>query len=74
MATCSVQHRLLPASRINLQRLAPRRNFQKYGNDLKKERKKIVMHQFSNLCFFMITVYHAAFQNKNPEREKKLVC
>ena len=27
------------------------------------------MHQFSNLCFFMITVYHAAFQNKNPERK-----
>lgn len=69
MATCSAQHRLLPASRINLQRLAPSRNLQKYGNDLKKERKKIVMHQFSNLCSFMITVYHAAFQNKNPKRK-----
>ena len=40
LGTCSSQHRLLQALRMNLQRLATRRNFQKYGNDLKKKKEK----------------------------------
>ena len=54
LGTCSAQHRLLQALRMNLQRLATRRNFQKYGNDLKKKRRKIVMHRLSEgspCCF-----------------------
>ena len=62
LGTCSAQHRPLQALRMNSQRLTTRRNFQKYGNDLKKKGEKLS-------CIGFLRVHHAAFLNKSPKRK-----